>query len=183
MLHFITSNKFKVQRIVPTLAELGIQITVKELELLEVQSDSIEEIAAHKAKEAFKKLGEPLIVVDDGWFIKALRGFPGAYMKFINEWFTSEDFLRLMQGKTDRDVVFIQALCYIDAKGIKTFTYTATGQVLTKARGSTYPSNNVISLSNDGVSLSEKVASNSRTIDDMAMWQEFADWLKENRKI
>lgn len=35
-----------------------------------------------------------------------LGGLPGPHMKFINEWFTPQDFLNLMQGKVGRTISF-----------------------------------------------------------------------------
>lgn len=182
MLYFVTSNQQKIKRIQSTLEQFGIPTEVKGLELQEIQSDSIEEIAIHKAHDAFNKIKSPLFVVDDGWFITALKGFPGAYMKKVNATLTSDDLLRLMGEYENRDFTFKQVLTFIDEKESKTFSFEAKGKVLNEVKGNGIASNNVLSFK-DGLSLSEMRSQNIRMIDDIPFWEEFAAWLKANNKV
>ena len=71
-----------------SLAKFGVDLEQKDLDIDEIQSDSISKIAEDKAKKAFAILQEPLVVSDSGWEIPALNNFPGPYMKYVNHWFS-----------------------------------------------------------------------------------------------
>ena len=67
---------------------------------------------------------------DSGWFITALNGFPGSYLRYMNKWFTSDEYLKILEGKKTREVILKEVLCYIDSKQIKTFSGEVRGQIL-----------------------------------------------------
>jgi len=75
----------------------------------EIQDESVEEIARQSAVWAAKDTGEICIKMDVGFFIKALNGFPGPFVKYANDWLTQDDFLKLMEGKEDRSAYFEDA--------------------------------------------------------------------------
>jgi XTP/dITP diphosphohydrolase len=182
MIYFVTSNQQKIKRIQPTLTSFGIETQTKNLNLQEIQSDSIEEIATYKAKDAFKKLNLPLFVVDDGWFITALNGFPGAYMKMAKASFSTNDILNLMSDHSNREFIFQQVVCFIDDSTVKTFSYKQPGQILFEARGNGVSHDNIFSFDNK-LTLSEMRERNMRMVNDEAFWKEFAGWLRQNKKI
>jgi len=41
-----------------------------------------------------------------------LNGFPGPFIKFVNQWFSAEDYVNLMQGKTNRTIIIQDCLAY-----------------------------------------------------------------------
>src|SRR5258708_1314128 len=127
MLTFVTSNQSKLKTAQRQLESFGITIKNESLDLLEIQSDNIEEVAKFKAKHAFEILKQPLIVTDHGWNYKALRGFPGAYMKEINQWLTAQDIINMMKPYQDKEVTLTESLCYIDEKNLKTFSHNFKG--------------------------------------------------------
>ncbi len=49
------------------------------MDLTEIQSDDVGQIARFKAHEAYELLKKPVIVDDTGFFINAFKGFPWAY--------------------------------------------------------------------------------------------------------
>src|SRR3989344_8620350 len=57
----------------------------------EIQSDSVEQIALYSAQWAYDQLKKPVIKSDAGLYIEALRGFPGPFMKYINDWLSQGD--------------------------------------------------------------------------------------------
>jgi XTP/dITP diphosphohydrolase len=185
MLQYITGNSSKFSTAQAHLAAEEIGIVQQDLEIAEIQSDSIEEIALDKAQKAFAKLNSPLFVNDSGWIIPALNGFPGPYMKYMNHWFTSEDFLNLLNDYQDRSVILRQVIVYIDGTDTKIITHDIKGRFLDKPYpGKGRPSDRVISLSVDGMSLVEEEEKKSYQIDAAkVLWQEFASWLKQNSKI
>jgi XTP/dITP diphosphohydrolase len=179
-LYYITGNKNKFATANKLLGPFDIEIEQKTLEIPEMQSDSIEDVAKDKAQKAFEIVKAPLFVNDSGWNISALKGFPGPYMKYINEWFEAEDFINLMKNYKNREVVLRQVIVYIDKNSMKIFSYDSAGKILDKpySNGS-IPSDRVISLSKDDFSIAEeKVKLGFSVHGEETLWHDFANWLK-----
>lgn len=130
---FVTSNTGKVASINQQLAKTRYTLVQRVLDTPELQADTALEIATHKAKFAYKKLDRPVVVQDSAFNINALSGFPGPYIKYINETIGVKGILRLMEGKEDRTAYFEQALVYIDQMGeVHSFTSTEEAGNITK---------------------------------------------------
>ena len=67
------------------------------------------------------------MVSDDTWDIPSLKGCPGAYMKSINYWFTPDDFLRLMKGVENREIILHQYIAYTDGSVTEVFKNDISG--------------------------------------------------------
>lgn len=183
---FVTSNAEKIQIAQTVCSEIGIRVEPVSLEIDEIQGEDPVLIVKDKARRAFEQLRTPLAVSDDTWDIKALNGFPGAYMKSINHWFTAEDFLRLMKGVEDRRIILHQYLAYTDGDTTKVFKNDIEGVIIDEARGQNEKSPNmtVIVLDSDnGKTIAEvfeqgieAVASRYKNRPDA--WHEFAEWHK-----
>ena len=109
---FITGNQLKFDAAVLALKGSQVELVRKELEVPEIQSTSVEDIASFSAQWASQKLSESVVVTDAGYFITALNGFPGPFIKYINQWLTPQDLLKLMEGKKDREVIVRDCLAY-----------------------------------------------------------------------
>lgn len=181
-LYYITSNTDKIRVAKKYLEPFGLSIEQKKLDLVEIQSDSIEEIASHKAKQAYAALKHSLFVMDAGWYIPSLNGFPGPYMKYINQWFTAENILALMKDKPDRKILYKEVFYYIDENTTKQFIGEKSGTILNKTEGNGILSWTLVSLRNDGKSIARSWEENSQPVDDYSLWKEFADWYKEYSK-
>ena len=116
---FATTNPGKVASLQKycDLAELDVVVEPRPLHLIEIQADTALEVARAKAAEAFRELGQPLVVDDSELRITALNGFPGPYQKAMTEKLGPEGFVRLLQGYDDRTAYFISNLIYVDAEG------------------------------------------------------------------
>jgi XTP/dITP diphosphohydrolase len=178
-LTYVTSNQDKIKVAQRYLAPLGIHIENQHLDLEEIQSNSGEEIIKRKAKQAFHAIQKPLIVTDHFWNIPALQGFPGAYMKYINQWFTTQDFLNLMREHTNRTVFLEEHLFFTDGKIEKLFFQPIKGTILTQAKGShKEPAHTVISLREDHKSIAECWEQGINSVDNYPIWTEFSIWYK-----
>jgi XTP/dITP diphosphohydrolase len=109
---YVTSNelKFKVAR--KSLQNSGISLERSSLPTPEIQSSRVEEIAEWSAIWACQHLNQPVVVTDVGYYIEALNGFPGPFIKYVNNWFTAEDYLNLLQGKSNRKAIIQDCLAY-----------------------------------------------------------------------
>jgi len=177
-INYITGNKFKFEIVKDFLEKHKVKIRQKELPIYEIQSNDPLEITISKAKQAWEIIKEPLFVNDASWLIPALGGFPGAYMKYMNEWLGPDDFLNLMKNKEDRSVILRDTIVYIDETGQNIFTGDHCGEVLEKPYEGNYkyPSDAVISLSKNKKSIAEENEIDNFFTD--GVWFEFADWLK-----
>ncbi len=72
----------------------------------ELQSPHLREIASFAAKEAARGEKRPVIVEDSGFFVKALKGFPGPYSSYVCKTLRPEGILRLLTGNRDREAFF-----------------------------------------------------------------------------
>ena len=109
-INYLTTNtlKFKIAKnYFDKLEEY--ELVQRELDTPEIQDASCEEIARYSAVYAAKELGEPCVKMDAGLFITALGGFPGPFVKFINEWLSEEKYLALLEGSEDRTAYFLDA--------------------------------------------------------------------------
>lgn len=111
---YLTGNAKKFEAAKYGLEGSGIELEQAVVDVPEVQSDSVEEVCKYKAKYAAEKLGKAVVVTDAGCAIKILKGFPGPFLKFINQWFTAQDLVDLMKNKKDRSVDYIECLAYCE---------------------------------------------------------------------
>lgn len=114
---FVTKNKGKFLSAKIQLEKFGIELVQKILDFDEPRTNDLYEITKKKALEASKIFNKPLIVVDAGFFIHSLNGFPGTYVNFILETIGIEGILKLVEGK-ERKCEFRNVLGYWEP-GIK----------------------------------------------------------------
>jgi non-canonical purine NTP pyrophosphatase (RdgB/HAM1 family) len=180
MLYYITGNKDKIWAAEKGLNPYNIKFEPRPLELPEIQSESIEEIAQDKARKAFKILQKPLIVNDHGWSIPALKGFPGPYMKYINKWFTSQNFLDLTHDLSDRSIILTDVLCYIDSANIKFFKSEFKGTILREIKGEGLPTMRLVSMTDDNKTVAEYISGEQDPFFNNTNWENFAEWYKHH---
>jgi non-canonical purine NTP pyrophosphatase (RdgB/HAM1 family) len=181
---YVTGNQLKFSGAETFFKEHAIELIQQKLDTYEIQGFDSTEITVSKALQAWDILKKPLFVNDTSWDIPALGGFPGPYMKYVNDWFSAQDFLNLMQDKPDRSIVMRDTIVYIDEHGSQIFTHDITGAILETAyKGSClHPSDTVICLTDDGKSLAEIYSTEERFLlsGEEVVWEKFASWLKKD---
>jgi XTP/dITP diphosphohydrolase len=132
-LYFASSNENKFLEIENILEkEKGIKIHFSKIILKEIQSESIIEVAEDKVKKAFNIIKKPVIVEDDGLFIKDLNGFPGIYSSFVFKTIGNKGILNLLKDNRNRKANFISIFSFFDGKIIESFSGETTGCITTK---------------------------------------------------
>ncbi|MFI3241468.1 MAG: non-canonical purine NTP pyrophosphatase [Alphaproteobacteria bacterium] len=118
-INFITSNKGKIKALETSFALFGVNadVVAQNLDIVEPQLDNVADVSRHKALEAFKILGEPVLVEDGGMCVEALNGFPGVYTKYAQTTIGAEGIVKLMVGKENRNAKFVSVATYINDKG------------------------------------------------------------------
>lgn len=176
---YITGNQNKLENAKAFLADYEIIPESRKVELQEIQSNDAVAIAVQKARDAFALLGEPVLVNDASWHIPALNGFPGPYMRYVVDWFTTDDLLKLMDGKDDRTIILRDTIVYKDGENEKIFTNDIHGTLLDAPKGDGGGPfvTKIISLEDSGRSIAEaKIVGYSEK--EKPLWQEFAQWFK-----
>ncbi len=130
---FVSSNRNKYLEARSIAAGLGIRLGFGRAALPEVQSDSIREIAEHKARSAFGMMGRPVIVEDDGLFIDGLSGFPGPFSSYAFRTIGNDGILRLL--KKDRGARFVSVISFCSEDASRSFGAELPGSIARAPRG------------------------------------------------
>ncbi|BDT94143.1 non-canonical purine NTP pyrophosphatase [Nocardia sputorum] len=116
-INYVTTNAHKFEVAQHFFASEGLADVVlsrSDVETPEIQADSVEDVAKNSAKWVAQKLGTAVVVGDAGLSIAALGGFPGPYMKYMNQTLSVSDLLLLMSDKSDRSATFVDCLAFYD---------------------------------------------------------------------
>jgi XTP/dITP diphosphohydrolase len=124
---FASTNESKYNEISHHLRNFNIEIEYVRFKTVEIQSNSLEEIALKKSKDAYEKIGIPLIVEDTGLFIDSLKGFPGPYSSYVLETIGNQGILDLLSNKADRLSIFRSVVAYKDGNNNLTFSGETRG--------------------------------------------------------
>jgi XTP/dITP diphosphohydrolase len=109
---FASTNQNKFLEVQSILSTRNISVDFSQIHLVEIQSDSLEEIAREKAKTAFAKVGRQVIVEDDGLFIDSLGGFPGQCSSFVFRTIGNDGILKLLAGSAKRSAYFRSLIAF-----------------------------------------------------------------------
>jgi non-canonical purine NTP pyrophosphatase (RdgB/HAM1 family) len=115
-LYFATGNTRKIKEAREACELVGIKVVPIKLDIEEIQNIDGRKVGEYKAHEAFKLLQKPVVVNDTYWDIPSLNGFPGPYMKDVDSWFTTKDWLALLKGK-DRTIICHENVVFADENG------------------------------------------------------------------
>ncbi len=174
----VTGNSRKLGEARLALKDFDIAVENKQFEIDEIQAKDPIIIAEHKAKEAFRLTGEPVVVTDTSWDIPALNGFPGGYMKDVANWFSPSDFINLLKDYSDKTICFTETICYQDSSQTKTFSQRFAGKLADHPRGT---GNSIDQLAEfDGFTIGERQQQGRFSHDPKEyVWYKFAEWYSE----
>ena len=106
---------------------LSMPVVHHELDLVEIQSTDVAEVAKHKATEAYKQIKKPCFADDTGLTINAWGNLPGALIRWFLDEVGTEGVLRMLESFDDRTATVTTALAYCDEEGVKIFTGRVEG--------------------------------------------------------
>lgn len=134
-LYFVTSNIGKADE---AKLILNMELKIASLELPEIQSLNMEEIARQKALKAFELVHSTLFVEDTGLFIKAWNGFPGPFIKYLKDSVGNDGILNMLKGETNRVAIARTAVAFYDGRDLKVFTGEVEGEISKTQRGDSW---------------------------------------------
>lgn len=137
---FVTSNANKRRE---AAAILGVELESAPLDLPEIQSLDVAEVAAEKALAARAALGNPdvpILVEDSGLVLEAWNGLPGALTKWFIGSVGHEGILRMLPRDEDRRaravcVVAVALAAADEANEIRVFRGEVVGRLADGPRG------------------------------------------------
>jgi len=109
----VTGNPHKLEEARGVLAGSPVELYLLKARKLEIQSDSLDEIALVAARAAYSSTLAPLAVDDSGLFIEALDGFPGPYSSYVYKKLGVHGILRLLGDSPNRRACFHTSLALI----------------------------------------------------------------------
>jgi XTP/dITP diphosphohydrolase len=127
-------NKFNEARLV--LSKYGITVGMLRIKSLEIQSESLEDIAQASVIEAVNKSSLPLAVEDAGLFVEALNGFPGPYAAYVYKTIGNKGLLKLLEGIDNRKATFKSVVAYYSPKMKSPISFegAVSGEMVREAR-------------------------------------------------
>lgn len=133
----VTGNihKFTEARLV--LSEFGLSTAMLNVDTVEIQVDTIENVAETSVIDAVKKCHFPVIVEDAGLFIKTLKGFPGPYSSYVFRTIGLKGVLKLMENVNERGAFFESVVAFSapNRKSPKLFRGKTEGRIADQMRG------------------------------------------------
>jgi len=133
-LTLVSSNADKAREVAEFFGN-SLEVNHVPLDIPELRSDDVNEIARQKAGYAFNCLLTPLIVDDTTFSIDCLGGFPGPYAAYVLHTIGNAGILKIMKGEEDRNAHFTTSIAFADKEGIRVFSGTIHGRIVTTSRG------------------------------------------------
>ena len=132
----VTGNLGKWEIAKEIFEKYEVNLSQEKIDTPEIQSENVEEVSKYSAEYAAKLLNKPVIKSDVGYYINALGGFPGPFLKYINGMLDSEDIINMMKNKTDRTIFLKECLTFATPTGkIKQFVNVEEATISTVAMG------------------------------------------------
>lgn len=181
---YATSNDYKLLAANTVLKELGVvleKLSDKTLDVPEIQADTQTEVALDKALKYYELCKQPLIVMDFGFFIEGLKGFPGVYTKHAIETIGVDGLKELARPLGDRAAFTQRTIVYIDEIGHKLFSSRCPGTILMEERGQNGRDYDFIfQVDATGKTLAE-MTEEEKAVESGEAWRELGRWLKDKR--
>ena len=143
---FATGNEGKIEEMKPLFQEKDLELEQVDVEVPEIDTLDVEEVAKRKVKDSYQKALEKgeiteedlLIVEDTGFYVESLDGFPGAEAAYFAGTAGAEKLLKLLEDEEDRSAYFKTAVAVIKNEEIKVFTGKLHGEVPVKKTGESH---------------------------------------------
>jgi XTP/dITP diphosphohydrolase len=134
--YFATENRSKYLEASRVADAFGIRLKHLRLEKREIQSERLSNIASFAARQAAATSLRKVVCEDAGFFVEALRGFPGPYSSYVFKAIGIPGILKLMRGTINRNAAFQAAAAYCEpGRHPVCFTGSVEGIVSRKPKG------------------------------------------------
>src|SRR5574340_873704 len=177
---FASSNKNKFAEAKSITSKFGLKLKFLKSNLQEIQANTLEEIARHKAIQAFSLCSKPVIVEDAGLFIKSLNVFPGPYSSFVFDTIGNKGILKLVSAQ--RDAVFRSIVAYCEKDGdVHLFSADVNGMISKEEHGKRWGFDPIFIPSGKNKTYSQLAEKNQISHRYMAL-KNFSNWYLNKKK-
>ncbi len=128
---FITGNQHKADYLEKY---LGYPVDHVKLDLVEIQSLDLKEIAEHKVRQAYEILKSPVLVEDVALEFEALGGLPGPFIKYFVDNVPFKTMCTMVNGHS-RKAVARCVFGYFDGKDVEIFEGYLEGAIAESPSG------------------------------------------------
>lgn len=126
-LTFVTGNQHKANK---TSQLLGRELSHEKVDLDELQTLNLTELAEHKVRQAYELLKKPVMIDDFGLGFDALHGLPGPFIKFFVEIEDGlEKLCRMADALESRRAYVSCVMAFYDGKTLRVFEKSLSGEV------------------------------------------------------
>jgi len=115
-INLVTCNENKIKEY-KELLEPEFKVNALKIDYPELRSEDIAEIASLAAKQLAENLGKTIVLEDGGFFIDALKDFPGTCSAYIFKRIGNKGILELMKDIANRKCRFKAAIAYCEPGG------------------------------------------------------------------
>lgn len=114
---------------------LGVELETVKIDLTEIQTTDVREVARAKAEEAYRQLGRPCFVDDTGLTIHEWGELPGALIKWFIDNVGNDGIINMMKNSKSRAATVTTALGYCDENGEQVFVGELSGTIADSQAG------------------------------------------------
>jgi len=183
---FASSNPHKITEVKEILEIFGIKVKPLKSKVREIQSNSLEEIAADSARVTAQASCKSIVVEDAGLFIDALGGFPGPYSSYVYDTIGCRGILKLMERTSERAATFRSAVSYCEVnREPEVFIGEVEGKISSTERSGRRFGYDPIFIPDelDGRTFSElSVGEKNKVSHRFKAFSKFANWLLETHE-
>ncbi len=140
ILYFITGNNNKFNEVLSFFEKenLNYFLKQKKIKTIEIQADSIKDVALFKLNSIMEKINGSFFIEDAGFFVDIpLNGFPGVYSSYVLRTIGNEGILKLINDFVQSRAHFsaVIALYFKPKDKILYFEGNVEGRISSKIRG------------------------------------------------
>ena len=139
-LRFVTGNPHKFIEVKDAIQKNfpDFEVLQSNVELLETQADSLEEVALFKVNSVKNLVKIPYFIEDAGFFVDDVcNGFPGVYSSYVMKTIGYDGILKILGDSSNRKAHFESVIAYIDKdEKVHIFKGINYGKVSIESRGS-----------------------------------------------
>ncbi len=109
IIYFVTGNIHKFNEVLEFFKKENVDYILKQKEVktIEIQADTIKEVALHKLESVKKDINGSFFIEDAGFFVdKPLNGFPGAYSSYVFKTIGNKGLLKLINDFDQSEAYF-----------------------------------------------------------------------------
>jgi non-canonical purine NTP pyrophosphatase (RdgB/HAM1 family) len=131
-LTFVTGNAAKAEQL---RWHLAVPLRHQAVDLPEIQSLDLEEVVGHKAREAYKVIGAPVLVEDTSLSFVALKRLPGPLIKWFLHELGNDGLCHLLDGYEQRGALAQVLFGWYDGQQLRCFSGAVHGAIAPEPKG------------------------------------------------